>query len=287
VRDGGRQALPKDGTAVDVTQPAIPAAWLERSRRYGERVREEAPDRAADWSSFDALDGALVPYRRTEDPAEGWLTPRHREIAEAPSGILGLPFLINLGIEGYLHHAEALKLYELAYTTAGDVLELGTHKGLSTAILAHALHDRGSGRLETVDIDRATHPVARRNLSGRPGAERVSFILQDATSRMDALIAGRRRFGFIFVDHWHGYEATAQAAERLSRLLLPGGHAMFHDFFDPANADPQHVYGVYQAVIDVLGEDRDFLFAGGAGGSAAFRYRPADGRAASGGNHGP
>jgi hypothetical protein len=83
-------------------------------------------------------------------------------------GMHGLPFLINLGIEGYQHEAEALKFYEMSYFARGHILELGTHKGLPTSILAHAPHD---------------------------------FKLLDAKAAMDDLIAASRKFAFIFIDH--------------------------------------------------------------------------------------
>ena len=40
------------------------------------------------------------------------------------------------------------------------------------------------------------------------GGERVSFLVGDAPKLIDGLIADGRKFGFVFVDHWHGYEAT-------------------------------------------------------------------------------
>jgi predicted O-methyltransferase YrrM len=147
-------------------------------------------------------------------------------------------------------------------------------KGLSTSILADGLHDRGGpDRLETVDIDELTSPIARANFAGRPGEDRVTFTLQDATDRLDGLIAERRQFGFVFVDHWHGYDATYEAAVRLPKLLPPGAYVMFHDFFDPGNSDPNHDYGVHQAVVTAFGADPSFVFVGGVGGSAILQRR--------------
>jgi predicted O-methyltransferase YrrM len=89
----------------------------------------------------------------------------------------------------------------MAYFSEGDVLELGTHKGLSTAIIAGALEDSGSGgAVETIDIDAAANVDARKNVSSRRGADRVKFIVKDATKHLDELIAEQRQFGFIFVD---------------------------------------------------------------------------------------
>ena len=244
--------------------------WNRRSRAYLERVRKEAPDAASEWRLLEMLDSTIAPYRPTyELPPEG-LSEFYRSLQDAKLGRLGIPTLIDIGIDGFLHKAEALKLYEMAYHGTGDVLELGTHKGLSTSIIARALQDRGSGRLETIDIDEATNPIARQTLAELPCGERVNFILADAAVGMDELTRKGAQFDFIFVDHWHGYGATFLAAKRMPSLLSVGGYVMFHDFFDPANADPEHVYGVNQAVVDAFGSDKRFMFAGAMGSSALF-----------------
>jgi len=202
------------------------------------------------------IGGNPRPYHPTFSFPGEYVTPQHRAIGEAPRGCAGVPGLINLGIEGFLWPEEALKLYELAYCGSGDVLELGTHKGLSTSILAGALEDRGSGNLETVDIDEAANQAAQRNVLARPGGSRVTFTLKDATIRLGELQAAGRVFGLIFVDHWHGYAETAEAAKAArAPLLAPGGFVMFHDFLDPGNIDPDHVYGVYDAVRDTISEE--------------------------------
>ena len=138
-------------------------------------------------------------------------------------------------------------------------------------MIASALNDRCSGLLETVDIDAVAGEAARVNVRGRPGGERVTFTLRDATTRLDELINEGRRFGLIFVDHWHGYRETYEAADRGRLLLQPGGFILFHDFLDPGNVDPAHPYGVLDAVRDVLGRDSSMAFEGTCGSSALFR----------------
>jgi predicted O-methyltransferase YrrM len=51
---------------------------------------------------------------------------------------------------------------------------------------------------------------------------------------MDHLISDGRMYGFIFIDHWHGYYATHDAVRRIPALLSPGGYVMFHDFLTRA-----------------------------------------------------
>jgi hypothetical protein len=266
-----RKFLGRNVDARTANKAASLSVWSQRSRDYLARLQAEAPTLAADWKLFDELDQSSAAYRpHFTTPPDG-ISDYYRHIESAPGGMLALPFLIDLGIEGFLHKAEALKLYEMGYYAKGDILELGTHKGLSTSILAHALHDRGSGHLVTYDIDPATNTVAQNNLAGLPGAERVNFNVADAKIGMDDLIKKKRMFDFIFVDHWHGYDATYDAAARVPRLLSIGGYAMFHDFFDPSNRDPAHVYGVYPAVVDAFGKNQDFIFSGAVGGAAIFQ----------------
>lgn len=232
---------------------------LRRSIAYGARVR-------SGWVPLDKLSQKSSPF------VGKFLTPRHKQIALAPGGMNGMPFALDLGIPGYLLRADALKIYELAYTASGDVLELGTFKGLSASVIAHALEDRGSGLLETVDIDDDSNVQARAYLDTLPGGERVTFTLKDAAERMDELTAEGRKFGYVFIDHWHGYDVTRAACERLPALLNDGACVQFHDFSDASNSDPDHIYGVYQAVLDTLCEDARFSFEGLCGCTAVFRY---------------
>jgi predicted O-methyltransferase YrrM len=179
---------------------------------------------------------------------------------------MGNSALIDLGIDGYLLREDALKLYEMAFCSDGDILELGTHRGLSTSILAQALSDaESSATLETVDIDGVTQTDARETLSIRAGFNRTKFTVRDATQRVLELTNEDRQFGFVFVDHWHGYDATFEVATQLKHLLKPGGFVLFHDCVNGSNADPEHVYGVYQAVLDALAADEHFIFFGNYG----------------------
>jgi predicted O-methyltransferase YrrM len=243
--------------------------WLERSREYGATLPPGS------WQPLDAI-GLPAPYVRTH-PFEGeYINKFHACLGSAPLGRMGVPILIDIGIDGYLQRAEALKLYEMAYFSSGDIIELGTHKGLSTRIMAQAVTDSGSRdiNLETIDIDRWTHLPARKNV-GLWRNRWVKFTLMDATTRLDQLIAEGRKVGFIFVDHWHGYKETIEAAERAPRALLDGGYVMFHDFLDPGNNTPGHPYGVYAAVLDAFGDNRRMKFMGLCGSSAIFKYSEA------------
>lgn len=80
----------------------------------------------------------------------------------------------------------------------------------------------------------------------------MRFVIGDAAEVMKELVADRQHFGWIFVDHWHGYEATRDAANLADQLLPAGGLIMFHDFTDGSTNDPNHPHKVYQAVRDSI-----------------------------------
>ena len=210
------------------------------------------------WVEFDSL-RCVRPYRKTFR-FPGHATGFHASLATAPTGRMGVPGLIDLGVDGFLWPEEAMKLYELAYFTSGDVLELGTFNGLSTSILANALHDRDSGSLVTCDIEPSFTAIARTNTAHRPGGERIEFQTGDATALMDKLADRGRIFEMMFVDHWHGYDATREAATRAGRLLSPGGYILFHDYTDGNSNDPNHPNKVFQAVRDTIATSDRFRF---------------------------
>lgn len=221
--------------------------------------------------SFNEL-GKASPYRPTVLFGGEYINENHRFYDNCPTGYEGISICINIGIDGYLQKADALKIYELAFFAKGNILELGTYKGLSTSIIAQALFDAGSkSQFETVDIDAAANATAKSNVLARSGGDRVIFNLCDATQFMDKAIALGKTYSFIFIDHWHGYETTYEAAMRAKKLLTPGGFCLFHDYNDPSNADPKHVYGVYRAAHDAILCDREFDFYGTFGCTALFR----------------
>jgi hypothetical protein len=261
------------------------AGYLALSQLYSRILFDEAGSddpvdglfRNADsWLNFDEI-GRGAPYRKTYNFAGPYINAAHKVYADCPTGRFGNPVCIDIGLDGYLQHGDALKLYEMAFHAPGDILELGTHKGLSTSILAQARADSGrTGMIETDDIDGEANKIAKTIMKDRPGAEYVNFNLNDANAFMLEKILEQRKFSFIFVDHWHGYKATLQAATYAKELLEEGGFILFHDYNDPSNSDPAHVYGVYQAVCDTLIPDENYQFFGISGCTALFRKKPAD-----------
>lgn len=223
------------------------------------------------WVNFNDV-GSPAPYLKTYNFEGDFINLNHAKYASCKMGRMGNNACIDVGIDGFLQKGDALKLYELAYFCEGDILEIGTFKGLSTSILATGLHDaQGNGSILTNDINAESSKQAQQALKGLLGAERITFIVDDATIFMNSLRSKGKKFKFIFIDHWHGYRATTEAAEEAKYLLAPGGFLFFHDFNDPDNLDPNHVYGVYPAVLDTMAVDPSYIFYGNFGCCCLFR----------------
>lgn len=226
------------------------------------------------WRSFADL--AQVPpddaHPRTFYSDGEYIDDDHRFINTCPTGYAGIPVCIDIGIDGYLTHGDAAKLYEMAYRSEGDILQLGTYKGLSTYIMALARKNRKSaGKIVTVDIDASTTETARKNIVGKGLESFVDFHVGDATEFCQGL---KRRFDFIFVDHWHGYTATKQILVIIKTLLEPNGFFLMHDYTNPENATPNETYGVYAAVAQYILPDPEMRFFCVSGCSGLFRWVP-------------
>jgi len=181
-----------------------------------------------------------------------------------------LNVLYSMKFPGGFKKNDALKLYELAYFSTGNILELGTNNGLSTSIMVQALSDSHKKyNLETVDL---YHNEAKNNLRNIPGYELINFIVNDAKKVMDELILDSRKFSLLFVDHNHSYEHTKEVIIRLEKLLNPNSFIIFHDYSDLVNVTKFPDEGVYQAIKDYLIPNTKFEFYGCFGCSALFHF---------------
>lgn len=217
---------------------------------------------------------APTPYRPNY-PIDGpYINAQHASYASAPKN----GALIDLGIPGWLKVEDALKLYELAYFSTGDVLELGTHQGLSTSILAQALIDAGNGhRLITIDMEQVYIDKAKTELAARHVDAGVDFLCGDAGPFLDRFEAEGRTFGFAFIDHSHAYAPVVKASQSLGLLLSPGTFALYHDYVDGRNTlrrdagESGQEYGVVAGAQDGLAADMFEFF--GCYGCTGLFYR--------------
>jgi SAM-dependent methyltransferase len=190
------------------------------------------------------------PYMKTFDYLGDFINNEHYGIASCSTK----KGMIDLGIEGWLLIPDALKLYEMVYFSAGDVLELGPYRGLSTSIIAHAsAAGTPSNAIVSVDLDAGAVDATRQNLSTHPARDRVHLFVFDAFKFVENLATAQRRFDFCFIDHSHAYSHVRDVCQALDKIIVPGGFCLFHDFNDPRNADASAThYGVYQGVTEGL-----------------------------------
>jgi predicted O-methyltransferase YrrM len=186
------------------------------------------------------------PLYRTFEPSlyvpqlglHGFLSPTHE----------GLPAAVE-DIYGKLMPGDQHKLYEAAYFARGAILEIGRLHGKSTAILAMGLRDgaaararagAGNGRdaaeaavsLYSVELQEKHRPIAEGHLRARGLLELVTFVQGDSA---ESVVRLPGRFDTVFVDGDHSYEGFMRDLRALEGRIDPGGVAMFHDCFHPAN----------------------------------------------------
>lgn len=142
----------------------------------------------------------------------------------------------------YLSAAQGERLYRHVRETRPErVLELGSAHGVSTAYIAAALDENGSGRITTVDHARAGWDPPPAKLIGDLGLdERVEIVTRDESSYthyLRELIAERSDadgnceplFGFCFIDGAHTWTIDGFAVLLAERLLRPGGWLLLDD----------------------------------------------------------
>lgn len=208
---------------------------------------------------LDSLGAEHPGYTPLFQRSTSWLNAEHEAIAHLP--VDGA--VIRTDVQGFLRPADALVLYELAYSAQGDVLELGSAWGLSTRILGQAI--RSAGRracVASIEIDPGFQQICRQTMHAAGLDGFYESLAGSAEDQLPPLVARKRPFGMAFVDHDHSRPATLVACAALATLLLPGGFAVFHDFNDARNRDEPAAYGVYQGVCEWLANSPDFVFVG-------------------------
>lgn len=197
------------------------------------------------------------PYRPLFDFPGEFVDSGHNALVELPvrDGLIQGP------VPGYLRPADALALYELAYFATGDVLELGSFRGLSATILCTAAQRAGRGvLLWSVERDAAFQRATAEAIQAQGLGAHYRPLLGDATRVLARLVAEQRRFSVVFVDHDHSHPATRAVCRHLGQLLLPSGIAVFHDLNDARNVSEPAVYGVHRALAEALaGPELSFL----------------------------
>lgn len=161
-------------------------------------------------------------------------------------------------IEGWLSVPEASALYELAHEAKGPIVEIGSWKGRSTAVLALASMEGNYQPVYAVDAFSPVLQTATGNVTPASSPELLRANLDAAgvnglvniiaKSSQEAASEVPDSIDVLFVDGAHDYES----AKRDLVLYLPkvrfGGRVAIHDCHE---ADP----GVVQAVDEVMSSD--------------------------------
>jgi predicted O-methyltransferase YrrM len=146
---------------------------------------------------------------------------------------------------------EAAALARLA-GVAGDVLEIGSAYGYSTVVMALT-----GPRVTAVDPHTwipGSLPAMEASLAAYGVASRVRILAETSASAMSDLAVAGTRFGLVFIDGDHSYEAVRDDADRALKVLRPGGVLACHDYGEDCCCP-----GVRQALDELFPDGPDEL----------------------------
>lgn len=120
-------------------------------------------------------------------------------------------------------HAEKMLLYnEIKRLKPKVVVEVGTHRGLTSLYLAHALWENGSGHLHTCDPVDSWYPTG--NFMKFPDLEKHITYYRLPGKEMTI-----ENINFLFIDGFHEREYVLEEIDALFPKLAPGAVVYFHD----------------------------------------------------------
>lgn len=179
-------------------------------------------------------------------------------------------------VEGWLTDAQARRLWDRTVEAGpgARVVEIGSYRGRSTIVLAHATHggsvvaidphggtDRGPQEI-TTSAEHGERDAAafRRNLERGGVAELVEHVREPSQEAL-ASVAGPA--DVLYVDGAHRYRPARDDIARWGRRVRPGGTMLVHDAFSSI--------GVTLALGRTLFLASDFAYAGRTGSLAEYR----------------
>ena len=214
------------------------------------------------------------PYKPTFNFSGTYIDEAHQSLSGCPLNDDGLTINWDPEITGWLQREDALKLYEMAYFSNGDILELGSYHGLSTSIISLANLKRSRRKtVYSVELDQECHKRTEQTLRRKGLQEGTRLINDDARKFVEEAAKKGGKYGFIFVDHSHAYEPVYEVCRFFDQIMKKDGFVLFHDYNDPANLDPEQPgMKVYQAVRDGLNQEAFELY-GMYGCTALFKFK--------------
>ena len=108
------------------------------------------------------------------------------------------------------------------------IVETGTNEGLSTIVLAQALHDsHATGKIYTVDLSEEFVSQARRNVANAGLEDLVDFSVADSVTFLRGLGNRVSSVDFAFIDASHEYDDVIREFKALYPLVRNGGTVYF------------------------------------------------------------
>ncbi len=162
-------------------------------------------------------------------------------------------------IPGWLRPEDADKLYELARSTPGPILDVGTYHGKSVVLMALAAKDgERDPVLYTLDVDLGLLRAAKGEARARGVADRIVFVRATLASFVHAYPQLRPPLAFIDGDHTRA--GVTRDVVFLEAIIPIGGKLLFHDFHDPRNDDPDCSEVRVRAAVEAswVGQQCDF-----------------------------
>ena len=200
------------------------------------------------------------------------------EAAAAPAGEDAFESALAAveGVEGWLTDDQARRLWEAARAIAAParIVEVGSYRGRSAIVLAHAAgdshvtaidphagNDRGPRQIEGTEAEgEADHRAFVANLERAGVADRVRHVRRPS---QDALADVQGTVDLVYVDGAHRYEPARADLAAWGERVRPGGALLVHDAFSSV--------GVTLAILRVLAPGRWFRYAGRTGSLAEYR----------------
>jgi predicted O-methyltransferase YrrM len=190
------------------------------------------------------------------------------------------------GVEGWLSDDQARRLYDLAHALSAPatIVEIGSYRGRSAIVLAHAAadgvevvaidphagNDRGPQQIEgTSSEGEADHEAFLANLERAGVAERVRHVRRPSQDAFGE-VAGQVQL--LYVDGAHRYGPARDDIARWGERVAPGGMLLIHDSFSSV--------GVTLALLRELVFSGGWRYEGRSRSLAQYRRTSVSGRAA-------
>src|SRR3989304_1863153 len=106
------------------------------------------------------------------------------------------------------------------------IVETGTHRGVSTAVIAQALKENGAGHLYTIDVVDFGVPT----MLAEYGLEKhVTYIQGDSRTALRHLLVEHTPFDFLWLDALHDTDFVMAELESALPALRSGFYVSLHD----------------------------------------------------------